>query len=485
MLMAKSILIIGAGIGGLSAGCYAQRNGFRSEIFEMNANAGGLCTSWKRKEFTFDGCIHWLVGTQPGSAFYKLWEEIGAVQGKDFYYYDYFTRYTDLDGHEFVAYGDPDKFCEHLISISPEDEKLIRRFTRDIKTIMRQDMPVDYNLKTGIQALPSLFLFLKYRMPLSKFAAKFKSPLLRKLFIEALDWHDMPAIFIFWTLALMGGRKAGYPIGGSTGLISSIVHKYEELGGTVRYNKKVETILVENDQAVGVRFSDGTEQRADYILSAADGHRTIFGWLGGKYANASLRKHYETLPLFPCLVYISLGLNHDYTDEPYGFQYQLKKPVTIGSDEMKAIGVRNHWFDPTLRPERKSILTIMLQQDYKYWEALKDDRQAYLAEKARIGEQVLSLLEDRYPDIRSHVEVMDISTPLTFERYTGNWKASYEGWLMTPKNITLQLPQKLPGLENFYMAGHWISPGGGLPAGLLTGRNAIKKICRKENSRFK
>ena len=80
--------------------------------------------------------------------------------------------------------------------------------------------------------------------------------------------------------------------------------------------------------------------------------------------------------------------------------------------------------------------------------------------------------------------MVDIATPLTFERYTGNWKGSYEGWLMSPSNITLQLPQKLPGLDNFYMAGHWISPGGGLPSGLITGRKAIKLICKKEKRSF-
>ena len=209
--MTKSIIIIGAGIGGLSAGCFANRNGFKSEIFEKNSNAGGLCTAWKRKEFQIDGCVHWLVGTDPGTEFYRLWDQLGMVKDQEFFYYDYFTQYTDSEGNIFKAFGDPDKWRDHMISISKEDEKLITRFTRDIKMIMQQDMPVDFDLKSGIRALPTLFLFMKYKMPLRKFASKFKSPLLRKLFVEALDWHDMPVIFILWTLALMGAKKAGIP----------------------------------------------------------------------------------------------------------------------------------------------------------------------------------------------------------------------------------------------------------------------------------
>ena len=74
--MDKSIIIIGAGIAGLSAGCYGQMNGYKTRIFEMHKIPGGLCTSWKRKGYTFDGCIHWLTGSSSG-ALYRLYEELG------------------------------------------------------------------------------------------------------------------------------------------------------------------------------------------------------------------------------------------------------------------------------------------------------------------------------------------------------------------------------------------------------------------------
>jgi phytoene dehydrogenase-like protein len=61
----KSIIIIGAGISGLAAGCYGQMNGYKTWIFELHSAPGGLCTAWKRKGYTFDGCIHWLVGNPP------------------------------------------------------------------------------------------------------------------------------------------------------------------------------------------------------------------------------------------------------------------------------------------------------------------------------------------------------------------------------------------------------------------------------------
>jgi phytoene dehydrogenase-like protein len=126
----------------------------------------------------------------------------------------------------------------------------------------------------------------------------------------------------------------------------------------------------------------------------------------------------------------------------------------------------------------------MFPSNYEYWERLTQEKEKYRTEKKMIEENVISAISGIYPGIKGQIEVVDVATPMTFNRYTGNWKGSYEGWLLTRKSMTIQLPQTLPGLENFYMAGHWITPGGGLPSGLITGRIAIKKICKKEGIKF-
>src|SRR5512145_1372554 len=78
------INIIGAGVSGLSVGCYLQMNGYETEIVEKHSLPGGLCTSWKRGEFTFDGCIHWLLGSNESSPFYKLWSELIDMKSVEF-----------------------------------------------------------------------------------------------------------------------------------------------------------------------------------------------------------------------------------------------------------------------------------------------------------------------------------------------------------------------------------------------------------------
>jgi len=82
-----------------------------------------------------------------------------------------------------------------------------------------------------------------------------------------------------------------------------------------------------------------------------------------------------------------------------------------------------------------------------------------------------------------------VATPLTFEHYTGNWQGSFEGWRLTTETMKLTMTGKglrktLPGLENFYMTGQWVEPGGGLPTGAMSGRNLIKALCKKDGRPF-
>ena len=74
----------------------------------------------------------------------------------------------------------------------------------------------------------------------------------------------------------------------------------------------------------------------------------------------------------------------------------------------------------------------------------------------------------------------DVSTPATVIRYTGNWKGSMEGWLLKPGGRMRPYPNTLPGLRQFLMVGQWVSPGGGLPSGLMTGRAAIQAVCKQD-----
>jgi phytoene dehydrogenase-like protein len=484
--MSKRIIVIGGGIAGLSAGCYCAMNGFDVQIFEMHNIPGGLCTAWKKKGYTFDLCIHWLVGSSPRSSLHRIWEELGLIQGRQFYKYEYYARAVDEKGNEFVAYTDPDRLEDEMLKLAPEDSRLIKSFTGDLRVLSRREMPFESpSLKDLVRMLPVYRLFPKYSMSVQEFSGRITSPVLRKLFTAALQWHEMSLIFVMMTLAWMNNGSASYPIGGSLPLAKSIEERFLRLGGKIRYRTKVSKILVENDTAVGVRLTDGSEHKTDIVISAADGHSTIFEWLDGKYVDDEVRGYYDRLPAFPPIVFVCVGVAADLAKEPNTISYPLENQIRIGNSQHERIKVRNHSFDPTLAPAGKTVLSVVIPTDYEYWDEIGRSKQKYEAEKAHVEEAVINAIAERYPEIRSKIEVVDVATPLTFVRYTGNWHGSYEGWQFTRDTMRLKIKPTLPSLSNFYMAGQWLAPGGGLPGAALSARRTVKLLCEKERIRFK
>ncbi|NIO08539.1 MAG: NAD(P)/FAD-dependent oxidoreductase, partial [Deltaproteobacteria bacterium] len=225
----------------------------------------------------------------------------------------------------------------------------------------------------------------------------------------------------------------------------------------------------------------------DIVISAADGHTTIFDMLEGKYVNEKIRGYYDQLPIFPPVIYVALGVARSFDGLPSsanGVNYLLDEPVIIAGQELGRLSVHIYNFDPSLAPEGKTLLTLMIDSNYEYWKQLSEDPERYKAEKERIADVVVASLDRRFPGLAAQVEMRDVATPMTFERYTGNWQGTYEGWLITTKNLRMRMSKTLPGLANFYMAGQWVQPGGGLPPAVMTGRHVAQIICKNDKKKF-
>ena len=496
----NSIIIIGAGFAGLAAGIYARMNGYKTRIFEMHNLPGGLCTSWKRKGFTVDCCIHWFVGSSPMNKMHDMWEEVGLVQNREFINMEEYMHLEGSDGRILTFYTDLKRLEEHLLEFSPQDSEPIREFTEGIKMCLTFDQPSRHTpfLKRTLKQAGLLFSFIKNGKKMQKwmnitcadFANRFKDPLLRSAFNEM--WvPEFSMLFMLFTFAYFHIKNAGYPIGGSMPLSKTLEERYKLLGGTVDYNKRVEKIITEGDKAVGVRLEDGTEHFCSRVISAADGHTTIFKMLDGRYTNDNILTSYEKWPVFPPLIFIGIGVNRSFEDVPLsvsGFSYELKEPVMIGDSLRDRLWVHLYNHDPSMAPAGRTALTLMLNTDYEYWKKLAQDKTAYNRKKEEIAGRVIEVLDQRFPGISSQVEMINVATPMTFERYTGNWKGSFEGWLITPANANVlmkPMSQSLPGLRNFYMCGQWVEPGGGLPTGIMSGRRLIKNLCREDRKKFR
>jgi phytoene dehydrogenase-like protein len=496
----KSMIIIGAGFAGLSAGIYALMNGYKTQIFEMHNHPGGLCTSWKRNGFTLDGCIHWLIGSSPKSGMHDMWEETGITQGRKFIDMDEYMRLEDSTGRTLIFHTNVDSLEKYLLGFSPQDAKSISEFTNGIRMCIPFDFPSKHDplfIRVRKQ-ITTIYHFIRNGKKIQKwmkltaenFSQRFKDPLLSEAFKE-LWIPQFSMFFIIFTFAYLHNKNAGYPIGGSTPMSQALEKKYKEMGGIIHYKTRVKKILTSGGMATGIRVEDNTEHYAARVISAADGHSTIFSMLDDKHSSEKTREPFEKWPLFPSLIYVSLGVNRTFDDLPLivsGITFHLKQPVEIGDAVRDKLSVHIYNHDPTMSPPGKTTITIMLNSDYDYWKKLSHDYTVYLNKKEEVGVAVIELLNERFPGISSLVEVIDVATPLTFERYTGNWKGSFEGWLITPENcrvIMKPMPQSLPFLKNFYMCGQWVEPGGGLPTAIMSGRRLIRKICSEDHIKFR
>jgi phytoene dehydrogenase-like protein len=512
--MSKKINIIGAGIAGLSAGCYLQMKGFETEIFELHSLPGGLCTSWKKGDYTFDGCLHWLVGSSPNDPFYKLWNELIDMQGIRFHDHEEYFRVQDKTGREIIVYTDIRKLHEELLAKAPEDKKLINEFVKAVVKISRLDMPVEKaqelytfmdNLRMFWKFLPYLGILNKYgKMLTGEFAARTKNPLLQKMF-EFSFLPEMPFLFILMTFSWFTKKSAGYPVGGSLAFSRLVEKKYLELGGKINYHSKVKKILTENNmnsskfkgqsskfselsskfkvkRAKGIELENGEIHLADITVSCADGHATIFDMLGGEFLNEKIKHYYTDFAVFPSYLQVSLGINRSFEGEPSSVAFPLAEPFRIDPEESADyLSYRILNFDPTLAPDGKTtVIAMMHTYNYQYWKDLRDnDREKYKAEKERVAQFIIDQLDQKIGGIKDHLELVDIASPATVIRYTNNWKGSFEGFLMTRDTGFVSLQKTLPGLDDFFMAGQWVEPGGGVPAALLSGRNLAQVIARR------
>ncbi len=494
--MKKKIIIIGAGAAGLAAGCYGQMNGYETYIFEANGGPGGLCTSWKRGEYLFESCIYWLFGTNPENSLNALWKELGVATGCKFIGHDEFIRLEWPDGRKFRVFADMDKLTEEMKKFAPEDRDVIDRMSREAKRISRFNVyinkPVElFNIIDSAkflgQNLPFLDIILKYKnMPVEKFVTLFKSQFLREAIVGLMSFLPRyPALYVLMIFGHMHTGNANYPSGGSIGVAKAMEKRYLKLGGKINYNSKVESIVVKDNKAVGVKLADGKEHAADFVVSAADGYNTIFKMLEGKYISKKLERQYKTLPIFHSYMQVSFGVSCDLSQEPRFIVHKLGEPLVVGNQQIKDIRIRHYCFDASFAPLGKTSLVVTFACDYDYWNNIYSDYKYYVSEKERIKDRILSELCKRFPGISEKIEVYDIATPKTFERFSGNRKGAAEGWYVDSKTVDTSFERSLKGLLNFYMAGHWVEISGGIPFAVLSGRNAIQMICHKEKKKFR
>jgi phytoene dehydrogenase-like protein len=492
--MSKKIVIIGGGVAGLSAGIYAKLNGFDTEIIELHSITGGQCTAWDRKGYRFDYCLHWLVGTRKGP-FNDIWNETNVLNDEvEIIDHKVHTKVFASDGREFIIYTDLNKWEEYLCELAPEDTGKIKQMCSDMrKSAFLQPFSnppglrkIGQTVNSFFGMVPVIMLFMKYgRKSCDEYFNRlgFKNETLKYFLYSIYGSIDFSAIAFIMMLAWFNQKNAGYLIGGSLPMTQRMTKRYLDLGGKLRTKSKVTKILVDNNVTKGVILGDGTEIRSDYVVSAADGHSTIYDMLGGKYLDKKISNAYDKWELFTPIVQVSFGINSRIESQVPVETWLIKDQMIGKTKTINGYSLMNYSFDKTMAPDGKSVIVMRFNSPWDLWKDISDIE--YKREKEQIEKDAVLIMEKRYPGISDKIEVCDIATPLTDVKYTGVWKGSYEGFLPSSKNITDNLNLVIPGLKKFYMAGQWLFPGGGLPPAGQSGKWAIQYICKEERIGFK
>jgi phytoene dehydrogenase-like protein len=498
----EKIIIIGSGMGGLAAGIYGQLNGFNTAIFEAHSQPGGQCTSWQRKGYVFDPTLHNFNGFKAQTRINAFWQQLGALPCERVKRNE-FVSAVFPDGACFHNHFDLEKLETHLKEISPEDAAVIDEYINGLRSFVN-DLDwfgINYfgSLKEKLSVMPFFISRMKYfRYTLGSFAKRFKNPYLRKVF--PLLRHSVPEVPLFAYFAEYANYingDSGWPRGGGITLAKNMAAHYLELGGTIHYKKEVAKILTENNRACGIELIDGTQHKAGFIVSDADGRKTILKMLNGRFMNKKIARYCEPNPpdkAVSMAALVFLGVKRDLSSYPSSLVLFLDKPEIIGGRERDHLDMQIYGFDNSIAAPGKGVIKVELSMTPSYFSKLYNNKTGYDAEKSKIADQVISLLEKQFPDLHKDIEVIDVTTLNTWERFMGgnqgfnNFPNKHE--LASVRNVInilfgLDRMFTLPGLKHFFFAGQWVTSMGSLFTNAASGREVIQKICNQCGVKFK
>jgi phytoene dehydrogenase-like protein len=394
---------------------------------------------------------------------------------------------------EQVTVGDDlSEFGRFLCHVSPSDEKEIIRFFREVKALpkvvvaSREDWLRHPLRSMGVQLSywPLLPLTLWWgRHSTGSFLNRFKER--QKIRPYMLVWNDdLSALANYYLFSFVHRQDMYTPQVTSLEFSRAFESRFRELGGQIRYQARVTKILVKGDRVVGVRLESGDEIYARATVSNADGYQTLFQLLGQEFVPESLAHLYATAPTFGSMLLISLGINTAVTenDAPARMITEwttLENTSTSYSDlQIAPISYKiESLYNPNVAPPGKSVILVEATADYAEWKTLSRDKERYREAKDKAREIAINRAEKCFPQIKGKVEVADVATPVTFERYTSNREGSTQGWRMTPGMMRrMTLPFRPTRLPNFLMVGQWVSIGGGIPPCIMGGEKVADLV---------
>lgn len=386
------------------------------------------------------------------------------------------------------------KIKKHLLAISPQDEKAIKQLIKDICALKTTAMPV-MDIK-GVKVkqkssmpLSQLYGYMKAgrtmvklsKLSIDEYVMRFKHKGIRQLLSAVVSMGDYSAMALLFTLGGLAANDSGYPKVGSLQLAQNMVNTFKSLGGTIEYNKKVDHVNISESKTNGVWIVDQLYP-ADAVIVTSDTLSAIDHLFTQPLQEAWMNKLRNEIKTINC-TFISLGVKYDMSNLPENIVLSLKRPFMYYGKPYTSININNYSTFEGYAPKGCTAITTMFFDDtYDEWKQSSLDG-FYQHKKAILAESIIQLLENEIPELKGKVEVWDVATPLTYERYCGAFRGSWMS-VMKPRTNSQSYPSKSGHIRNLYFAGQRLMVPGGMPAAMMTSRTAVQYLCKDTDTIF-
>ncbi|MFA5276006.1 MAG: NAD(P)/FAD-dependent oxidoreductase [Candidatus Omnitrophota bacterium] len=492
------VIIIGAGIGGLTAGAILAKNGKKVLILEKNPVAGGYVVNFRREGFKFDATLHVINGCQEGGLTYKVLKEAGVHTKLDFIKPKFNSRliYPDMDLS--IPQCNLPEYLSLLIGKFPKESIGIKNI---IKTMIRiyDDVQKLYhsNISLKVQVLyfpikyPYLFSY-KDKTVEQLFNKFIKDEKLKTVMAQSWLYFGLPisklsAIFFSYAWYDFLNNGVFFPKGGSGSLVRALSDSIVENGGSILFNSEVKSLSIKNLEVTSVNTKEN-EDFACSIISNLDPNQTFLSLI----KNNILPRHFLALVkgsnISSSAITIYAGLKEtnfsDFSDDyeiflsnNYGTENQFESCINNDPNKVTfSLGLHYNLKDSTFSKEDR-VISISTSSAYDTWARLSRDN--YEDKKRRYSETILLRLKKYMPNLYNNISLVNVSTPLTLERYTKNMQgATYGLSQITRQSGLKRMPQTTP-IRNLFLSGAWTQPGGGICGVMLSGMHAAGAILDK------